>query len=126
MELWGTMCISVLRNGGCAKLWILPYLIRILHMPLQNRFAFFNSKMTVIVVVLVLIGFAFWVGRSNGYTTGYAKAQDDVKALQEEATQKATEDAAKSANPFQAVNPLEGVEANPFEKVKKVLNPFEN
>src|SRR3989344_4057000 len=107
MEPWGTMCISVLLNGGCAKLWILPYLIRILHMPLQNRFA-------------------FWVGRSNGYTTGYAKAQDDVKALQEEATQKATEDAAKSANPFQAVNPLEGVEANPFEKVKKVLNPFEN
>ena len=79
-----------------------------------------------VLIVIVLIGIAFWIGRSGGYTSGYAQAQTDAKALQEETARKAAEDVAKSANPFQAVNPLEGVEANPFEKVKKVLNPFEN
>ena len=34
------------------------------------------------------------------------------------------EDAADAANPFKAANPLEGVESNPFEQAKKVLNPF--
>lgn len=91
-----------------------------------SRTAFLNNKTTIIIAALILIGIAFWVGRSNGYTTGYAKAQTDIQALQGEAARKTAEEAAKSANPFQAVNPLEGVEANPFEKVKKVLNPFEN
>ncbi|MEK7554063.1 MAG: hypothetical protein AAB517_01715 [Patescibacteria group bacterium] len=95
-------------------------------MPSPNYAEFFRNKTTVVIAVIVLIGLAFWLGRSNGYTKGYAQAQADVQALQGESARKATEDAAKSANPFQAVNPLEGVEANPFEKVKKVLNPFEN
>ena len=95
-------------------------------MPPINRVAFFSNKTTVIVFAVILIAIAFWVGRSNGYSTGYTQAQNDAVALQEETAKKATEEAAKSANPFQAVNPLEGVEANPFEKVKKVLNPFEN
>lgn len=91
-----------------------------------NGTAFFRSKMVIIIAVLVLIGLAFWFGRSDGYTKGYAQAQADTKALQEEGARNAVEEAAKATNPFQAVNPLEGVEANPFEKVKKVLNPFEN
>jgi len=90
------------------------------------RTSFLDTKIILVVVVSVLAGLAFWLGRSGGYTAGYAQAQTDATALQEETIRKATEDAAKSANPFQAVNPLEGVEANPFEKVKKVLNPFEN
>lgn len=95
-------------------------------MPPINRVEFLNNKTAVIVIALVLIGLAFWLGRYAGYDIGYEQAQTDVQALQGEAAQKAAEDAAKSANPFQAVNPMEGVEANPFEKVKKVLNPFEN
>ena len=47
-----------------------------------------------------------------------------VKKAQEIAGQKAAEDAAKAANPFGVANPLEGVETNPFEEAKKVLNPF--
>lgn len=60
-----------------------------------------------------------------GHDRGYKKAEADVKKVQEEASKKAVEDAAKAANPFQAVNPVEGVEANPFEKTKKILNPFD-
>jgi len=95
-------------------------------MPSSNLMEFLSGKRVLIIVVIVFVGIAFWAGRSNGYATGYAQAQTDAIALQAEAAKKATKDAAKSANPFQAVNPLEGVEANPFEKVKKVLNPFEN
>ena len=94
--------------------------------PSSSPLAFLTSKTALIIVVIVLIGGAFWIGRSGGYTAGYARAQTDAKALQEEATRKVAEEAVKSANPFQAVNPLEGVEANPFEKMKKVLNPFAN
>lgn len=95
-------------------------------MPPSNYMTFLTNRTVLILVALVLLGLAFWIGRANGYSTGYAQAQTDVQALEEESARKAAEDAAKSANPFQAVNPLEGVEANPFEKVKKVLNPFEN
>lgn len=95
-------------------------------MPPINRATFFANKTNIIIIAVILIGVAFWLGRLNGYSTGYSQAQTDAKALQEESANKAAEEAAKSANPFQAVNPLEGVEANPFEKVKKVLNPFEN
>lgn len=82
--------------------------------------------LVAVVAALVVGAAAFWFGNTMGFDAGYAQAQADVKALQDEAANKAAGDVAKSANPFQAVNPLEGVEANPFEKVKKVLNPFEN
>lgn len=95
-------------------------------MPQASRMAFLNNKTIVIIAVIVLASLAFWLGRSGGYSAGYAQAQADVKALQEETARKAADEAAKATNPFQAVNPLEGVEANPFEKVKRVLNPFEN
>ncbi|MDO8495746.1 MAG: hypothetical protein Q7S32_04545 [bacterium] len=76
-----------------------------------------------IIVTIVLVGglvVGFWIGDQKGY----ARAEADVKKVQEEAGKKAAEDAAKAANPFQAANPLEGVEANPFEKTKSILNPF--
>ena len=59
-----------------------------------------------------------------GSSLGYKRAEADIKRLDEAAAQKAADELAKAANPFQAVNPLEGVESNPFEKAKKVLNPF--
>jgi len=97
-----------------------------MHMfPITNA-PLLNTKIILVVVAILVAGLAFWFGRSDGYTAGYAQAQADATALQEESVRKAVADAAKSTNPFQAVNPLEGVEANPFEKVKKVLNPFEN
>lgn len=64
------------------------------------------------------------VGYLVGDSVGYKRAETDIKNLDEVAAQKAAEDLAKAANPFQAVNPLEGVESNPFEKAKQVLNPF--
>ena len=56
---------------------------------------------------------------------GYARSQAEVKKAQEVAGQKAAKDAATAANPFKGTNPLEGVEANPFEEAKKILNPFQ-
>ena len=54
-----------------------------------------------------------------------AFTRNNASTEQERVAQNAGADAAKSENPFQAENPLSGVEANPFEKTKKVLNPFE-
>jgi len=73
-------------------------------------------------VVAIVVGFVgYWVGDR----VGYARSQAEVKKAQELAGQKAAEDAADAANPFKAANPLEGVESNPFEQAKKVLNPFD-
>ena len=47
------------------------------------------------------------------------------KDAQDAAARQAAADVAKSSNPFKTSNPLSGVEANPFEKTKKVMNPFE-
>ena len=74
------------------------------------------------MIVVLVIG--FWVGGKLGFNKGYKSAQADAKKVQDEAAKKATEEAVKAANPFQAVNPLSGVETNPFEKAKKILNPF--
>lgn len=90
-----------------------------------------NKPLKIAVVLFVLLA-VFTVGYISGSvmsyykgsSAGYQKAQDDAKKLQEAAAQKAAEDAAKAANPFQVANPLENVEANPFEKAKKILNPF--
>ena len=86
---------------------------------------------TIIVAVLALIlglGAGYWFGSSrtgSAYSAGYEKALADAKATQGAAAKKAADDAAAAANPFQAENPLAGVDANPFEQAKKVLNPFE-
>jgi len=68
-----------------------------------------NNKLGLWVLIALVVGLV------GGYY---------VKKVQDEAAKKAADDAAKAANPFQAVNPLEGVEANPFEKAKSILNPF--
>ena len=88
-----------------------------------------GSKIIMVVVgiiVVVIVGvIAGVLGYSGGQKAGYDKAVADLKAQQEALAQTALEEAAKAANPFQAANPLEGVELNPFEKAKKALNPFE-
>ena len=81
-----------------------------------------NKKtLIVLLVALVLVVGGYFVGRSNGYKF----AQTDFKKAQEEAAANAAEQAAKSANPFQQVNPVEGVKSNPFADAKKSLNPFQ-
>lgn len=79
----------------------------------------------IIVVAVSLVGYGtYFYGRKVGYDSGYQKAQADVKAQQEALAKKATEDAAKAANPFKAAdNPLQNV-ADPLEKTKNILNPF--
>ncbi|MEK7192460.1 MAG: hypothetical protein AAB646_03025 [Patescibacteria group bacterium] len=80
-----------------------------------------KRKLVALIAVLVAGTIVYLIGDS----VGYRRAEADIKKLDESAAEKATAEAAKAANPFQVANPLEGVEANPFEKVKKVLNPFE-
>ncbi len=81
-----------------------------------------NKPVIVWLVGAVVLGAVagFWYGDSRGYK----RAETAIKKIQEQAAQKAADDAAKAANPFQAVNPLEKVEANPFEKAKSIVNPF--
>ena len=84
--------------------------------------------LVVVVLVIAVAGFvgygAYVYGQKVGYDSGYQKAQADVKAQQEALAKKATEDAAKAANPFKAAdNPLQDV-ADPLEKTKNILNPF--
>jgi len=81
-----------------------------------------SSRRIVFIVVVILV---FLAGLWYGNGRGYKQAEADIKATQQEAAKKAAADAAKAANPFQATNPIEGVEANPFEKTKQILNPFE-
>jgi hypothetical protein len=79
-----------------------------------------NKWMLVIALAAGLVGGYFY-----GDSQGYKRAEADIKATQQASAQKAAKQAADAANPFKAANPLEGVEANPFEKTKKILNPFE-
>lgn len=85
-----------------------------------------TQKNWLIAGVIILAGVlgGYWYGNSAGYAKGYKTAQDDIKKLEEDAGKKAATEAAKAANPFQVANPLQNVETNAFEKVKKVLNPF--
>ena len=83
-----------------------------------------NSWLIAVVLLIVGVIAGYWYGSYQAYDRGYEKAVADAKATQEAVAQKAGEDAVKAANPFQTDNPLAGVEANPFDKAKKVLNPF--
>lgn len=80
---------------------------------------------TLVFAVLAAFVIGGVAGYALGDAKGYKRAETDLKNLELAAAEKAAEEAAKAANPFQVTNPLEGVEANPFEKAKKVLNPFE-
>ena len=74
-----------------------------------------------ILALLIGLGVGYWYGDTKGYNS----ALSNIKATQELAAKKASEEAAESVNPFKTVNPLEGVgSADPFAKAKKVLNPF--
>ena len=79
-------------------------------------------KVVAVLVIVVVLG--LWYSDSR-YNAGYEAAIADIKAQQEEAGEKAAQAASDEANPFKVANPLEGVEANPFEKAKKTLNPFD-
>ena len=81
-----------------------------------------NKNTWIIIVIGVVVAFGGWY---FGYDQGYESAIADIKAQQEEAGNLAAEAASDEANPFKVANPLEGVEANPFEKAKKTLNPFD-
>lgn len=87
----------------------------------------FKSKAVLALVAVLAVGLlgGYFYGSDRSYDKGYASAEADAKKLQEVAAAKAAEEAAKAANPFASANPLESIEANPFEKTKKVLNPFE-
>jgi len=84
-----------------------------------------------IIVVLAIIagGASYWYGDKVGYkrgdSDGYKRAEADIKKIQEETAKKSAEALTKAANPFSGANPLEGIDANPFEKTKKILNPFQ-
>lgn len=77
-----------------------------------------------VVVLVVVIAFGLWYAGKQ-YDAGYQAAVADIKAQQEEAGNQAAKAATDEANPFKVANPLQGVEANPFEKAKKTLNPFD-
>jgi len=83
-----------------------------------------NTCITAGAVLIVAIAFGFWYSYQR-YDQGYEAAVADIKAQQEEAGNKAAQVATDEANPFKVQNPLQGVEANPFEKAKKTLNPFD-
>ena len=83
-----------------------------------------RNTIVVVVVVVVVFVLGFWYSGKK-YDEGYEAAIADIKAQQEEAGNKAAQVASDEANPFKIQNPLEGVEANPFEKAKKTLNPFD-
>ena len=83
-----------------------------------------NVLVAVVVTLVVMGSFSFWYSGKK-YDQGYQAAAADIKAQQEEAANKAANAASDEANPFKVQNPLEGVEANPFEKAKKTLNPFD-
>lgn len=83
-----------------------------------------KNTLVSVVVVLVVIALGYWYSGKK-YDEGYQAAVADIKAQQEEAGNKAAEAASNEANPFKVENPLQGVEANPFEKAKKTLNPFD-
>lgn len=83
-----------------------------------------NTWIIVIVILIAVIAFGFWYSGTK-YDQGYKAAIIDIKAQQEEAGNKAAQVATDEANPFKVGNPLEGVQANPFEKAKKTLNPFD-
>lgn len=78
-------------------------------------------KIASVVVVVLIIGFWYL---NKKYEQGYKKAVADIKAQQVDTNKKVTQEAVDQANPFKVANPLKGVDANPFEKAKKALNPF--
>ena len=87
-----------------------------------------NLSWLVLVVALVVavgVGVFLYGNKKTENSSQEQVSQNQLVNIQEDASQKALEEAAKAANPFQNSNPLEGVKTNPFEDVRKKLNPFE-
>ncbi len=76
------------------------------------------KKWWVYLAVAVALA-ALWLAYAQYQST------NETETVQNETARKAVTSVAKSENPFQAENPLSNVEADPFEKTKKILNPFE-
>jgi len=83
-----------------------------------------NIWVKTIIPLVIIIALGLWYSGAR-YDQGYKAAIADIKAQQAEAGDKAAKVASDEANPFKVQNPLQGVEANPFEKAKKTLNPFD-
>ena len=79
----------------------------------DNRTLYLGSLIALTAVALAMAAWFFY-GQS-----GSSKLSPDSAAKQ------AAEETAKSENPFKSESPLSAVEADPFEKTKKVLNRFE-
>lgn len=77
--------------------------------------SFTRRKMAILVIAILVILVVVWLV----YSLYIAPSTEKTAAEQ------VAEEVAKAENPFKADNPLSTVETNPFEKVKKVLNPFE-
>ena len=88
-------------------------------MPQSSSELLTNKRALFAVAVLVVLGAVWFLYGSYGRAVAPPLTEDA-------AAHKAASDAAKSSSLFKASNPLSGVEANPFEKTKKILNPFEN
>ncbi|PCI20315.1 hypothetical protein COB64_02200 [Candidatus Wolfebacteria bacterium] len=73
-------------------------------------------------IVLFVVGII--VGYVVGFNKGEKSAIADIQAQQQAVTDQAVEEAAQDINPFEIENPLEGIEANPFDEAKDILNPF--
>lgn len=75
---------------------------------------FSRRKKVILSITILAILIASWLVYSRFMISTGKTAAEQV-----------AEEVAKSENPFKASNPLATVETNPFEKAKKVLNPFE-
>ena len=76
-----------------------------------------KRETVILIVALIAILGALWLG--------YSLYQERGPSVEESVAQQAAEDVAQAENPFRGDNPLVDVETNPFDKAKKVLNPFE-
>ena len=97
-------------------------------MPSSNIWELIKTRNGLIglLALVIIAGAIYWLGQRSGSVKGYMQAQTEVINVKESNVSRVVEQKAKSENPFQTVNPLSKVEANPFEKTKKIMNPFEN
>jgi len=78
--------------------------------------SFSKREITILIIAVAAIAVAAWLF--------YARGKPALPKAEEVAAEKVAVDVAKAENPFKSDNPLSGVETNPFDKTKKVLNPF--
>ena len=90
-------------------------------MPMLTSLPGLASKRSLVMYVVLAIAV---VGLLLLAYVSYEKGAQ--KNLEADAAHRVAAATAKSENPFQADNPLAGVGTNPFEKTKKIMNPFEN